>query len=236
VGDSKPKEEQVKAMFNHIAPRYDFLNHLLSFGIDKIWRKRLIRGLLKKNPEKVIDVATGTADLAIALVKKSDTVYVDGVDIAEAMLTVGNQKLIKKKLDNRVKLRLASAENLPFSDYQYDACMVAFGVRNFENPLVGLTEIFRVLKLGGTINVLEFTTPKFFLVKFVYQFYFTKVLPFIGRKVSGHSTAYSYLPNSVERFKERNEFIDLLKQAGFEHASFKLQSFGIAAIYRAQKV
>lgn len=231
-----PKQEHVKAMFNDIAPRYDFLNHLLSFGIDKLWRKRLIKGVLMNNPQKVLDVATGTADLAIALARKNSAVHVDGVDIAEAMVSIGREKLVKKQLNNRVTLSIASAEGLPFHDSVYDAGMVAFGVRNFEDPLAGLQQIFRVLKKGGTINVLEFTTPKLFLVRLVYRFYFTKVLPFIGKKVSGHSTAYTYLPNSVRQFKERKEFVDLLNKAGFSNAHYQIQSFGIAAIYRAQKL
>jgi demethylmenaquinone methyltransferase/2-methoxy-6-polyprenyl-1,4-benzoquinol methylase len=209
---------------------------LLSFGIDKLWRKRLIKGVLLNNPQKVLDVATGTADLAIALARKNSDVHIDGVDIADAMVSIGCEKLVKKQLNNRVTLTIASAECLPFNDSVYDAGMVAFGVRNFEDPLAGLQQIFRVLKKGGTINVLEFTTPKLFLVRLVYRFYFTKVLPFIGKKVSGHSTAYTYLPNSVRQFKERKEFVDLLNKAGFSNAHYQIQSFGIAAIYRAQKL
>ncbi|HPF93473.1 MAG TPA: bifunctional demethylmenaquinone methyltransferase/2-methoxy-6-polyprenyl-1,4-benzoquinol methylase UbiE [Tenuifilaceae bacterium] len=230
------KKEHVKAMFNDIAPRYDFLNHLLSFGIDKLWRKRLIKGVLLNNPQKVLDVATGTADLAIALARKNSDVHIDGVDIADAMVSIGREKLVKKQLNNRVTLTIASAECLPFNDSVYDAGMVAFGVRNFEDPLAGLQQIFRVLKKGGTINILEFSTPKLFFVRFVYRFYFTKVLPFIGKKVSGHSSAYTYLPNSVKQFKEREEFIDLLNQAGFSNAHYQIQSFGISAIYKAQKL
>ncbi len=230
-----PQQENIRAMFNAIAPRYDALNHILSLGIDRIWRKRLIRRLLKNKPVRVLDVATGTADLAIALAKRESSIQIDGIDIAEEMLAIGNDKLTKKGLNQRVTLQCAGAEHLPMEQNQYDACMVAFGVRNFEDPLKGLSEIYRVLKPGGTIWVLEFTMPKAYLVKQVYLLYFTKILPLIGRKVSGHHSAYSYLPNSVQNFKERNEFVGLLEQAGFNRAGYKMQGLGIAAIYWADK-
>lgn len=229
------KEKQVEAMFNGIAPRYDFLNRVLSFGIDNIWRRRLIRGLLKSNPSMVLDVATGTADLAILLARKNPMVTVVGVDIAEQMLSFGRVKLEKKKLNERVTLSKASSERLPFNDSSFDATMVAFGVRNFENPLNGLKEMGRVIKPGGSIHVLEFTNPRTGFVRFVYRFYFNRILPFIGRMVSGHKSAYTYLPTSVQAFEEREAFVDLLHKAGFVNAKFKLQSFGIAAIYVAIK-
>jgi demethylmenaquinone methyltransferase / 2-methoxy-6-polyprenyl-1,4-benzoquinol methylase len=226
----------VEAMFNDIAPRYDFLNHVLSLGIDKLWRKRLINGIVKHNPENVLDMATGTADLAIALAQKSKKTSIVGIDISENMLSVGIDKVNKLKLSNRIGFTKASSENIPIANNTFDAAMVAFGVRNFENPLNGLKEMFRVIKPGGTINVLEFTTPRLWLVRFFYQFYFKRILPWVGRKISGHKTAYTYLPNSVAVFKERQDFLELLMEAGFVDASFRLQSFGIAAIYRATKL
>ncbi len=225
----------MEAMFNGIASRYDFLNRVLSFGIDRLWRKRLIKGLLKENPKRVLDVATGTADLAIALVQRNKSVSVVGVDIAENMLSFGRVKLDRKNLTESIELVKASSQALPFNDNYFDASMVAFGVRNFEDPVKGLSEMLRTIKPGGSIHVLEFTNPKFWPVRIVYRFYFLHILPWIGQKISGHKTAYTYLPNSVEAFKERDAFIQLLNQAGFINGSYKLQSFGIASIYRAYK-
>ncbi len=235
MNENLSKEQQVEAMFNGIAPRYDFLNRVLSFGIDKLWRRRLIKSLLKSNPTRVLDVATGTADLAILLAKKNPKVTVIGVDIAEQMLSFGRVKVERKNLDERVVLTRASSERLPFDDASFDATMVAFGVRNFENPINGLKEMNRVIKPGGGIYVLEFTNPRSSLIRFIYRFYFNRILPWIGRKVSGHSSAYTYLPTSVEAFEEREAFVNLLYKAGFVDASFKLQSLGIAAIYSAIK-
>jgi demethylmenaquinone methyltransferase/2-methoxy-6-polyprenyl-1,4-benzoquinol methylase len=222
-------------MFNGIAPKYDFLNHVLSLGIDKLWRKRLIKDLLRSNPATVLDVATGTADLSIALVKKQGNVKVVGVDIAENMLSFGRIKLEKKNLLDSIDLIKASSQSLPFEDSVFDASMVSFGVRNYEDAVKGLSEMQRVTKPGGTIHVLEFTTPRAKIVRFVYRFYFLRILPWIGRKISGHKTAYSYLPSSVEAFKERDEFLKLLGKAGYINSSYKIQSFGIAAIYKAFK-
>lgn len=230
------REREVEDMFNGIAPSYDLLNHLLSFGIDKLWRKRLVKWVARQNPNTVLDVATGTSDLAIALARRSNKVRIVGVDIAEEMLARGSQKLIKLNLSDRITLQRASSLNLPFDSNSFDAAMVAFGVRNFEDPLKGLSEIGRVVKPGGTISVLEFTKPKFALIRWAYLFYFNRVLPWIGQKVSGHKTAYTYLPTSVDAFKERDEFVELLVKAGFTDASYSIQSFGIAAIYRAKKL
>lgn len=230
-----PRKEDVRAMFNAIAPKYDSLNHILSLGIDRIWRKRLIKKVLKCNPHKVLDVATGTADLAIALAKKDAHITIDGVDIAEEMLSVAHGKIAKKGFQQQISLLRASAEELPMESNLYDAGMVAFGVRNFEDPTKGLGEVYRTLKPGSKIFALEFTMPKTFLIKHIYLFYFTKILPWIGRRVSGHQSAYTYLPQSVHKFAEREEFLEMLKQAGFSKAQFSVQGLGIAAIYEAVK-
>lgn len=235
MGQANIRENEVEAMFNGIAPRYDFLNHLLSFGIDKIWRKRLVKKLVKRKPLKVLDIATGTGDLAITLAKKQSDVTIVGVDIAQEMLAVGQQKVDKLNLSDRIAFQKASSLSLPFSSNQFDAAMVAFGVRNFEDPLAGLTEICRVLKPGALFLVLEFTNPQNFFIRSIYNFYFKTILPWVGSKISGHKTAYNYLPQSVSMFKEREDFVDLLKHSGFTNAYFKQQSFGIAAIYIAKK-
>lgn len=235
MGRFTVRESEVEAMFNGIASRYDFLNHLLSFGIDKHWRKRLVKGVTRLNPCKVLDVATGTGDLAISLAKKCPGVKITGVDIAEAMLSEAEHKIHQLKLEDRISFQKASSLSLPFDDNTFDHVMAAFGVRNFEDPLKGLMEMQRVVKSGGTISVLEFTTPKFAIIRWVYQIYFSKILPWIGQLISGHKTAYTYLPTSVDAFKERGAFVELMHQSGFVSASYRLQSMGIAAIYRAYK-
>jgi demethylmenaquinone methyltransferase/2-methoxy-6-polyprenyl-1,4-benzoquinol methylase len=229
------KEQQVEEMFNGIAHRYDFLNRVLSFGIDRRWRKKLVKGILKGNPNHVLDIATGTADLAIVLAEKNRNVKVTGVDIAENMLSFGRTKVQKKRLANRIELIKASALSLPFNDKSFDAAMVAFGVRNFQEPVTGLTEINRVLRPGAQIFVLEFTNPRSKFFGKLYTFYFLKVLPTIGRLVSGHSEAYTYLPASVKAFAEREAFTKMLNDSGFTNASYRELSFGIASLYQAVK-
>lgn len=235
VSNFTVQEQQVEAMFNGIASRYDFLNHLLSFGIDKLWRKRLVKGIANHKPRYVLDVATGTADLSIALAKRLRDVQIIGVDIADEMLELGRKKLANLNLGQRIALQKATSLDLPFPDGTFDVAMVAFGVRNFEDPLKGLSEMQRVLKPGGTIAVLEFTTPRYAIIGWFYKLYFSRVLPWVGKLVSGHKTAYTYLPMSVQAFKERDSFNELLRQAGFENAQYVQQSFGIAAIYTASK-
>jgi len=183
----------------------------------------------------VLDVATGTGDLAFALLKRSSFVSVVGVDVSEKMLAFAKQKIEKRKLTQRFTLIRSSAEELSFPESTFDAAMVSFGVRNFYDTQKGLTQIGNSLKKGGTIHVLEFTKPKGWFFRNIYRFYFLRILPLIGGKVSGHQNAYSYLPNSVEAFAEREDFIRLLEESGFKNASYSILSFGIAAIYRAKK-
>ncbi len=233
--DHPTKEHGVEAMFNSIAHRYDALNHIFSFGIDKLWRRRLVRRALKNNPSQILDVATGTGDVAIQLIRKRKTANVVGVDIAEYMLAKAKIKVCSLGLQDRINFIKASSEELPLESEVFQAVTVSFGVRNFADPLKGLKEIYRVLSPGGSLVVLEFTTPKSILIKALYSIYFTRIIPWVGRIVSGHKYAYTYLPNSVEAFKERDDFVSLLTEAGFSEAHFSVQTFGIAAIYQARK-
>lgn len=229
-GTGQNKKEEVKQMFDSIAGSYDFLNHALSLNIDKIWRRRLIKLLAKSNPNTILDVATGTGDLALAALKINPD-KITGVDIATGMLEVGRKKVLSRGEESRITLVEGDSENLPFKDQEFDAAMVAFGVRNFENPLKGLKEIERVLAPGGLIAILEFTMPLHFPVRPLYKFYFKRILPLIGKVISKDFSAYRYLPESVEAFAQREDFLGLMKDAGFESVQYKTQSFGIAAIY-----
>ena len=197
------KSDNVAAMFNSIAAKYDFLNHFLSLGIDKLWRHRLVKQLAKSNPRQVLDIATGTGDLAIQLAKHHKSVNITGVDISENMLSIGREKILKRKLEGRINLKQANSLSLPFADDEFDAAMVAFGVRNFEDLSKGITEIHRVLKDGGSLYVLEFSMPSRFPMRNLYRFYFRRVLHFVGGIVSGSKSAYTYLPESVFAFPEK---------------------------------
>lgn len=229
------KSENVEAMFNSIASNYDFLNHFLSLGIDKSWRWRLVKQLAKENPGRVIDIATGTADLAIQLARHHESVIIDGVDISENMLNIGKNKIAKRHLEGRIKLHQGTSLNLPFNDAEYDAAMVAFGVRNFEDLSKGIAEIYRVLRTGGSFYVLEFSMPSKFPMSNLYRFYFRKVLPFIGGLVSGSRSAYTYLPESVFAFPEKEKFIEIMTTVGFKNCTYKQLTFGVASIYIGYK-
>ena len=231
---NKGKKEQVRDMFNNISPKYDFLNHFLSLGIDILWRNRLIRIMKKQQPQSILDVATGTGDLAITA-SKINPEKIIGVDIAEGMLEVGKIKLRKKNLEKLISLEKGDSENLQFSDLSFDAAMVAFGVRNFEDLNKGLCEMQRVLKPGGKIYVLEFSKPTRFPIKQLYSFYFKFILPLIGRMVSKHNEAYTYLPDSVQEFPFGQAFLDHLIKAGFRETEVRSLSFGIASIYIGTK-
>ena len=225
-------------MFNNIAHRYDFLNHLLSFGIDRYWRAKVIK-LIKKNLEKnnhpvILDVATGTADLAIFAVSLNPEKII-GIDISEEMLNVAKKKILKKNLNHLIEFEIAEAENIPFSDNKFDATMVAFGVRNFYDTTKGLQEMLRILKPDGIAVILEFSQPKVFPVKQIYALYFKHILPFVGRFFSKDISAYNYLPDSVYQFAEGDEFLLIMKNAGFNHVQKNPLLFGISTIYSGKK-
>jgi demethylmenaquinone methyltransferase/2-methoxy-6-polyprenyl-1,4-benzoquinol methylase len=228
------KKNQVEEMFNQISPKYDLLNHLLSANIDKLWRKQTIKLLKPWNPEIILDVATGTADFAIAATEIKNAKVV-GIDISEGMLEVARMKVQKKRLSNRIELIKADSERLPFENDTFNAAIAGFGVRNFENLKIGLTEIMRVIKPGGVFYVLEFSKPVKSPFKQIYQFYFTKILPLIGRMVSKSRNAYTYLPQSVNEFPDGEKFLTILADVGFTENKYFIQTFGIATIYEAKK-
>ncbi len=221
-------------MFNSIAHRYDYLNHFLSMGIDRLWRRKLRKRLSVYKPEKILDVATGTGDLAIELAKLKPRQII-GVDIAETMLEMGDKKIIKKNLQHMIQLQQGDSEDLPFENDTFDAAVISYGVRNFETPLKGLKEIHRVLKPGGVILILEFGMPGSFPVKQLYSFYFNAILPFWGKVFSGSYESYKYLPESVKTFPYGKNFTDLLEQAGFGNTSATSLSQGITYLYEGVK-
>lgn len=228
------KKEQVAKMFDSISHRYDFLNHFLSLGIDKVWRKKAIDTLRSMKPKYILDVATGTGDFAIeSLSLQPDKIV--GIDISEGMLAKGRLKLKERQLDDRVELLSGDSENIPFSENKFDAVTVAFGVRNFENLEKGLDEIYRVLKPMGKIVILEFSKPSRFPFKQIYGFYFSTILPKIGNLISKDSTAYTYLPESVKAFPDGQDFVSILKNVGFKNTTCRPLTFGISSIYVGQK-
>lgn len=231
---TKGKKQQVRTMFNDIAHRYDFLNHFLSAGIDYSWRRKAIRLLGKNEPKVILDVATGTGDLSIEAMKINPTKIV-GIDIAEDMLEIGRQKILKKKLSDIITLQTGDSEDIQFVDFSFDAVMVSFGVRNFENLEKGLSEMLRVLKKDGQVMILEFSKPQKFPVKQFYNFYFRYILPFLGRIISGDAAAYTYLPDSVGKFPAGKDFTKMLKNLGFKNTQHIPLTFGIASIYLGSK-
>jgi len=228
------KKEQVATMFNNISKKYDFLNHFLSLGIDILWRKKAIRMLKSSQPKYILDMATGTGDFALEALSLNPEKIV-GIDISEGMLAVGKEKVRSKKIDTIIDLQLGDSENLDFDDNTFDAYTVGFGVRNFENLEKGLSEMLRVLKPNGTAIILEFSKPKSFPIKQLYNFYFSSILPGIGKMVSKDNAAYTYLPESVNAFPEGNDFIDILKQLNYKNIQATSLLFGIASIYKATK-
>lgn len=237
---TESKKEQVRQMFNNIAPKYDFLNHLLSFGIDKIWRKKvkkIVNSYRKKNndiPFRIIDVATGTGDLAIELASLPDTL-IEGIDISKDMLLLGRKKICKKNLTRYINLSEGDAENIPYSDNTFNAATVAFGVRNFNELQAGLDEVKRVLKKQGLLVILEFSKPENSTLKYIYWLYFKKILPKVGKIISKDKGAYYYLPESVINFPEKEEFITLLKNSGFNEINYLQHTGGIVTIFIAKK-
>ncbi len=232
--NNKGKKEKVRTMFNDIAGKYDFLNHFLSAGIDKVWRRKVRRLLAPRKPEKILDVATGTGDLAIELSKLKPEEIV-GIDIAVDMLEIGKTKLLKSGLNNVITLEQGDSEDIRFEDNYFDAVTVAFGVRNYEDLDKGLKEMCRVMKPGGTVAILEFSKPHAFPVKNIYNFYFKNILPFIGKMISKNNSAYTYLPESVSQFPEDKDFLKAMEKAGFMNPQQKRLTFGIATLYYGSK-
>ena len=228
------KKQQVAEMFNKISKRYDFLNHFLSLGIDIYWRKKAIGLLRKDNPKLILDIATGTGDFAIEALKLNPERII-GVDISEGMLRVGREKMQKNGYDKVIELKLGDSEKLLFEDNKFDSVIVAFGVRNFEELKVGLDDMYRVLKPGGKTVILEFSRPRMFPFKQIYDFYFILILPKIGRIISGDNSAYKYLPESVLEFPHGDKFLKILENVGFKNSKCIPLTFGISSIYIGQK-
>jgi demethylmenaquinone methyltransferase/2-methoxy-6-polyprenyl-1,4-benzoquinol methylase len=226
------KKEQVEQMFDNIAHRYDFLNRFLSFGIDRIWRRKAIRILKKYQPERILDVASGTGDFALeALSLKPKEII--GIDLSEHMLEIGRKKLRRLKISN-IHLQKADSENLPFEAESFDAVTVAFGVRNFENLSKGLSEMHRVLKAGGAVVILEFSQPRGFF-SLLYKIYSKLIVPLWGKIISGDNAAYRYLPESVKAFPEAGDFKAILSNCGYQNVRDRRLTLGICSIYWGEK-
>lgn len=231
----KSKKEQIGTMFNNIAHKYDFLNHTLSLGIDVLWRKKAVKKLGDLQNPFILDIATGTGDLAITAARRIKTARIIGVDISEKMMEVGKQKVARQKLDNRIEFQQGDCENLQFESNSIDAILTAYGVRNFENLHAGLCEMHRVLKPQGKAIILEFSTPKRFPIRQLYMFYFKRILPAVGRLFSKDNSAYTYLPQSVEAFPAGEDFVAEAQKAGFTNTKYSFLTFGITALYVLEK-
>ena len=229
------KKEEVREMFDNIAPKYDLLNHTLSMSIDRIWRRRVVRIVRRSRPHRILDVATGTGDLAIEMARRIRDVQVLGVDLSEQMLAVARRKIEARGLDGRIVLDRGDAERLAVADASVDVATVAFGVRNFGDLGAGLRELARTIKPGGKVVILEFSRPRNRVFRALYEFYSYKILPRIGGLVSRDKRAYEYLPASVGEFPAPEEFMAMMARAGFRNCRARSQSFGIAQIYIGER-
>lgn len=232
---TESKKKQVEKMFDKIAFRYDFLNRFLSAGIDVRWRKKAIRELISLQPKNILDVATGTGDFAITSYQILKPEKITGIDISEGMLEVGRKKIMKYRLQSHIQLLNGDSEAIFFKDGSFDAVTVAFGVRNFENLEKGLSEIYRVLKPGGKLVVLECSKPSLPVVRNLYNFYMKFVTPKVGKLISKNNDAYQYLNDSVQQFPEKGNFIQILNQLNYRNSFYKTLSLGICTIYCAEK-
>lgn len=232
---TKADKTQVGQLFDSISEHYDFLNHFLSFNIDKKWRRKAIKEL-SIGKDLVLDVATGTCDLAIEIINQKKANHIIGIDLSKGMLDKGQEKIDRLNLSEIITLKQENCLNLSFEDNSFDAVVVAFGVRNFSDLLKGLKEINRVLKPNGEFIVLEFSKPKYSIISFFYNLYLNKILPLIGRLFSKHIYAYTYLPNTINEFVYGKKFIEKLNEAGFQNSTYKELTFGVATIYKAFKL
>ncbi len=234
IDSPDPKKKQVAAMFTRIAARYDLLNHFLSFGMDFRWRRKTIRMVKSDAPRTVLDVATGTADFAIDACRNNPEKVI-GIDISEGMLRAGRKKVAKKNLNGIISLLQADSENLPFSENTFDTAITAFGVRNFESPVAGLSEVCRTLVPGGHFFILEFSKPESGFFRVAYRFYLKNLLPLAGRIISGDKFAYRYLHDSVDAFPSGEAFEEIMQKAGFTDIKRVPMTFGIVTVYIGKK-
>lgn len=231
----RAKTEQVREMFDSIAPAYDGMNRAMTFGVDKIWRKKAVRMIRESNPGHIVDIATGTGDLAIALARAITGAHVTGVDLSEGMITIGRRKVAGEKLSDRIDMITADCLSLPLDDASADAVTVAYGVRNFEHLDRGYDEMFRVLRPGGMLCVVELSTPVNPFVKPLYNLYTKFIIPLVGRIVSNDDRAYSYLPESIAAVPQGNDMLRLISEAGFTDSAFRRLTFGVCTIYTAYR-
>ena len=235
--DSRQKGEQVNEMFDSIAPKYDFMNHAMTLGIDHIWRRRAVNILRRvcPKPSYILDIATGTADLAIMLAQHLDPIAVTGVDLSEEMLARGKEKVMAANLSSVISLHQADCMQLPFPNTSFDCITAAFGVRNFQDLPQGYAEMFRVMRPGGTVLIIELSTPTSRIVKPLYGLYSHRLIPAVGRLVSKDKSAYSYLPSSIEAVPQGEEMAKIMRNAGFSDVKFKTFTFGVCTVYIGKK-
>ncbi len=234
--EESTKREEVKEMFDNIAPAYDRLNHILSIQIDKIWRRRVVKKVRSFNPSTILDLATGTGDLAISLARNIPSAKLIGIDLSEGMLAVAQRKVEEAELSQRVELKCGVAEDIKLAEQSVDVVTVAFGVRNFGDLQKGISEMVRVTKAGGHIVVLEFSSPDNPIIRWGYNLYSHNILPFIGGLISKDRRAYEYLPASVDEFPSPKRFVEIMQSAGVAECQILTQSFGIARIYIGRRL
>ena len=228
------KKGQITSMFNSISGEYDFLNKIMTFGIDEVWRKKIYKIAKESNPKIILDLATGTADIAIELANIQNAKII-GVDISKKMLNVGSKKILKKNLKSKIHLQLGDAENIDYPDKYFDVVTIGFGVRNFENLKVGLKEAFRVLKKNGKIIILETSVPKNLIIRFFYKIFVRIFVTTLGKLFSKDKSAYNYLQKSAEKFPYGSNFVSILETVGFKNSIVESQMFGATSIYTAEK-
>lgn len=234
-GDSRDKTSQVEAMFDSIAPAYDFMNTAMSFGLHRRWLRKALTEVEAAAPVDILDVATGTADVAIAMARRQPLAHITGIDLSDGMLEIGRKKVAKAGLDRQIALRRADCLHLPFADDSFDCITVAYGVRNFEHLLDGYREMARVLRSNGRLVVIELSTPTSPIVKPFYKFYTRCVIPVVGRMVSKDVRAYSYLPESIAAVAQGKAMTALMEQAGLSDTAFRRLTMGVCTIYTAFK-
>lgn len=234
-GDSRSKSQQVKSMFDNIAPAYDFMNRAMTFGIDRRWRRIAVDMLRRRPHASILDVATGTGDLAILMARRTDAETITGIDLSEGMIEIGRRKVEQASLGHKISLMSGDCLDMPFADNTFDAVTVAYGVRNFENLLAGYREMLRVLRPGGTLTVIELSTPTSRIIRPLYRLYTRHMIPAVGRLISKDTRAYSYLPESIAAVPQRDSMTGLMRQTGFTDTAFRQLTFGTCIIYTARK-